>query len=112
MANVMANIVSFSGLLAKLNQSKGKKDDPALYETIKGILQTGDQNQNVTNENITVITNGTDGPIITYDIAVGLANSRKLVAGSNIVLDLSVGGKIVISASGGGSDDLAFFMGS
>lgn len=106
-------LVSFSKLLAKLNQSKALKANDAAYQTIHDLLQQLDTNNTDINSQVTINTNGLDGPIVTYDVAAGLANSRKLTAGTNITFDLSTGGILVINATGGGgsgSDSFAFFI--
>ena len=103
---------SYSNLLAVLNTSRALKANDGAYQTIKQLLQALDTNQTTTNNQLTVNTNGLDGPIVTYATAAGLANSRELVAGTNITFDESFGGELVINASGGGSgsDSFAFFI--
>jgi len=104
---------SYSQLLTVLNTSRALKANDGAYQAIKQLLAQLDTNQTNINNQLTVNTNGLDGPILTYDHAASLANSRELVAGTNVTFDDSIGGERIINASGGGSssDDFAFFMG-
>lgn len=94
--------ISYSALLARLNQSKVRGSDPALYETIAQLLRSLDGNQSIINNDITVNKNALDGPILTYEADNELANSRALIAGTNVTIDKSIGGEAIISATGGG----------
>lgn len=111
-------IVNPKDLLATLAGSKALKANDAAYQVLTRLIGLIGSNQsNITN----LIQNNTDGIVeinvvidriksttfITESDARALfANSFQLVAGSNITFDLSTPGELIISSTGGNSDNL------
>lgn len=81
--------------------------DNALFQVISQIISAlGKINSNV-NGVTTIITGGGGGNLtatyVTINGELALPNSRQLVAGTNITLDTTTPGQVIINASGGGS---------
>lgn len=83
--------------------------DNSLYQVINQIIAAlGKLNSGVNNVTNVVQTGGAGAsPSLSYitinNESVGLPNSRQIVAGTNITLDITTPGQITINSSGGGS---------
>lgn len=103
----------FKKLTATLNASDIKTKDNFLYTVVKALLDKGQQvNDVVSNlqkdvDSVSSSSGATgeiisDATFITSDSEVGqLPNSRQLIAGTSITIDLSVPNQITISSTGG-----------
>src|SRR5262245_12932498 len=109
----------FGRLMSLLNNTRVQAQNPALWQFLSQFVQSTTQSQDVTGRDIadaieSIETN--DGQIAELDALLNkianasiiteedetaiLALSRKLVAGTNILLDTTTAGQIVISGAG------------
>lgn len=119
--------VDFTALLPQLIASKLQTENPALYDTLKGLIEKNQQNKQQVNQILQtfigdiVINDDVDlsailaaianlnnlintGTFITStDETANFPASRLLVAGTNVTLDLTNPGQIIINTTGGGS---------
>lgn len=106
-----------SGLLITLQQSKLIQTNPALYQTLKELIQRVGAARSGLLEDIDILAEEVASIVInntvladkTYltatDETADLPNSRELLAGTNITFDDSTPGERTINASGGVASD-------
>lgn len=122
----ITDTVDFNSLLVSLNNTGLQQKSPALYQTLKLLIEKSAQKQNIDRsifrsiigdvevldlpfdltsivENIQLLLNATY--VTAEDETADLVDSRVLTAGTNITIDLTTPGQIIISSSGGGSGD-------
>lgn len=98
----MARNNTIINLQSQLLASGIQQKNPALYQTINGLITAAQKNQDAVDasiNNIDILLQSLTY-ITSSDESANLPNSRQLIAGSNITIDDSVPNQLTISSSG------------